>query len=137
MHAMWNVRRAAAADVVALHEIAESTFRETFGLANTAEDMDLHCSRAFTREAQARELDNPAMDTLVVDEPGEERFAAYAQIRTGAAPPSVRSDTPIELQRFYVRSEFHGTDLAKSVMGAVLSRARETRSVDLRLGVWE
>ena len=134
---MWKVRRAVAADAVSLHEIAESTFRETFGPFNTAEDMDLHCSRAFTREAQARELDDPAMDTLVVDDPGGERFAAYAQIRAGTPPPSVRSESPIELQRFYVRSELHGEGLARILMDSVLSRAREKRADILWLGVWE
>ena len=137
MHAMWRVRSAAAADAVSLHEIAESTFRETFGPSNSAENMDLHCSRAFTREAQAQELDDPAMETLVIDHPGRDRFAAYAQIRSGTPPPSVRSGSPIELQRFYVRSEFHGAGLAKILMEAVLSRAREKRADTLWLGVWE
>jgi ribosomal protein S18 acetylase RimI-like enzyme len=138
MHAMWQVRRAAAADAVSLHEIAGSTFRETFGPANSAEDMDLHCSRAFTREAQARELVDPAIDTLVIDDDANsDRFAAYAQIRGGTPPPSVRSESPIELQRFYVRSEFHGAGLAKILMDAVLSRAREKRADILWLGVWE
>jgi ribosomal protein S18 acetylase RimI-like enzyme len=134
---MWTVRSASPEDSRALHEIAESTFRETFGPANTDEDMNLHCSRAFTRETQARELDDPAMDTLVIDDPGSHRFAAYAQIRDGAPPPSVRSESPIELQRFYVRSEFHGGGLAKILMDAVLSRARERRADTLWLGVWE
>ena len=134
---MWKVRRAVAADAVSLHEIAEATFRETFGPSNTAEDMNLHCSRAFTREAQARELDDPAMDTLVIDDPDKDRFAAYAQIRSGAPPPPVRSASPIELQRFYVRSELHGAGLAKILMDAVLTRAREKRAETLWLGVWE
>ena len=134
---MWNVRRAGAEDAASLHEIAESTFRDTFGPANTTEDMDLHCSRVFTREAQARELGDPAMDALVIDDPGRDRFAAYAQIRAGASPPCVRSENPIELQRFYVRRDFHGAGLAQILMDAVLSRAREKRADTLWLGVWE
>jgi len=136
-NASWSVRRALGADAERLHEIAEATFRDTFGSSNTDEDMDLHCSRAFTPEAQARELDDPAMDTFVIDDPRGDRFAAYAQIRSGAKPPSVQSERPIELQRFYVRSEFHGGGLAKILMDAVLSRAREKRADTLWLGVWE
>ena len=124
---MWKIRNATVGDAAALHEIAESTFRETFAPFNTPEDMDLHCSRFFTLEAQARELADPAIETLVVDEPGggSARFIAFAQLQSGAAPAGINARSPLEIRRFYVRSGFHGTGLAQALMTAAVGRARE------------
>ncbi len=136
---MWKIRKAIGRDAAALHEIAESTFRETFGPFNTREDMDLHCSRFFTREAQARELADPAIETLVVDDPGpgSARLIAYAQLRSGPAPPAIDARSPLEIQRFYVRSGFRGTGLAQALMTAAVERAREHGAGTIWLGVWE
>jgi len=136
---VWKVRRAAGADAPALHELAESTFRETFGPFNTREDMELHCSRFFTPEAQARELADPAIETLVVDDPaaGSSRLIAYVQLRSGPAPSEVDAGSPLEIQRFYVRSGFRGTGLAQVLMTAAVAAARERGASALWLGVWE
>jgi len=136
---MWTVRSASPKDSRALHEIAESTFRETFGPSNTAEDMELHCSRFFTPEAQARELADPAIETLVVDDPAAEssRLIAYVQLRSGPAPSGVDARSPLEIQRFYVRSGLRGTGLAQVLMTAAVERARERGAGALWLGVWE
>ena len=135
---MWTIREAHPADGDLLSEIAHATFRDTFGPDNTAADMDLHCSRFFTPEAQARELRDPAMITLVVPGGGDGApFAAYAQLRRGPAPPCVRATSPIELQRFYVRSALHGSGLAHELMAAVIDRAAREGADTLWLGVWE
>jgi ribosomal protein S18 acetylase RimI-like enzyme len=136
---VWKIRKAAGADAAALHDIAETTFRETFGPFNTREDMDLHCSRFFTPEAQARELEDRSIETLVVDDPapGSSRLIAYAQLRSGPAPSGVDADSPLEIQRFYVRSGFRGTGLAQALMTAAVERARERGAGALWLGVWE
>ncbi|HEY6101414.1 MAG TPA: GNAT family N-acetyltransferase, partial [Anaeromyxobacter sp.] len=136
--AMWTIREAHPQDGDLLSEIAHTTFRDTFGPDNTAADMDVHCSRFFTPEAQTRELSDPSMRTLVV--PGAEAgapFAAYAQLRRGPAPPCVRAASPIELQRFYVRASLHGSGLARELMSAVIDLAAREGADTLWLGVWE
>ena len=136
---MWKVRKGVGGDAAALHELAESTFRETFGPFNTHEDMDLHCSRYFTPEAQARELADRAIETLVVDDPAPEssRLIAYVQLRSGSAPPGTDAGTPLEIQRFYVRAGFRGAGLAQALMTAAVENARERGAGTLWLGVWE
>lgn len=136
---MWKIRNAVVRDAAALHEIAESTFRETFGPFNTREDMDLHCSRFFTPEAQARELADPTIETLVADDPapGTSRLIAYVQLRSGPAPSGADARSPLEIQRFYVRSGLRGTGLAQILMTAAVERARGLGAGALWLGVWE
>jgi GNAT superfamily N-acetyltransferase len=135
---MRTIRRARPGEAPALAALAEATFRGTFGPDNTAEDMDLHCARYFTPEAQARELADPAMETLVVEDgAGAAGFVGYAQIRSGPAPSSVTGARPIELQRFYVVPTLHGGGLARELMDAVVAAAATRGAETLWLGVWE
>jgi ribosomal protein S18 acetylase RimI-like enzyme len=138
----WKIRAARESDGPALARIAEATFRGTFGPSNTAEDMDLHCSRYFTPAAQAAELADPRMDNLVVERVDEgggggRDFLGYAQLRSGPPPACVTGSAPIEIQRFYVVPELHGGGLARELMAAVIGAASERGADTIWLGVWE
>lgn len=144
---MWKIRTARASEAEKLSALAESTFRGTFGPFNSVEDMDLHCSRYFTAQAQAAELADPRMDTLLVEmeEPVEGKpdavgplvLVGYAQLKSGTAPACVSGAAPIELQRFYVVPRLQGGGLAGELMAAVLGGASERGADTLWLGVWE
>ena len=41
------VRKAVHGDAGQLALLAESTFKETFGAVNSAEDMDVHCQASY------------------------------------------------------------------------------------------
>lgn len=130
-----TIRSALTADAAALARLAKETFRDTFAADNTAEDMEAHCASAYGAEIQRREIEDEAIDTLLVaDEAGE--LVAYAQLRLGA-PPTVTIPEPIELWRFYVTASHHGRGLARRLMSAVIDRARRRGARTLWLGVWE
>jgi ribosomal protein S18 acetylase RimI-like enzyme len=132
----WTIRSAAKGDAEALSELAERTFRDAFAALNTPEDMDLHCERHFAPSIQAREIVDPATDTLVVEH--DEALVAFAQVRSGGHCQAVVGAGPaIELLRIYVDRRFHGTGLARDLMNAVLARARDAGARTLWLGVWE
>ena len=130
-----TIRLATADDAVTLSALAERTFRETFGADNRPEDLAMFLAATFTPEHQARELSDPAMQTLVVEEHGV--LIGYAQLRSGYTPSCVSTDSPIELQRFYVASAWHGRGLAQQLMDRVLETARARGAKSLWLGVWE
>lgn len=136
MSSEMKIRRALASDAAALAALAERTFRETFGPDNAAADIDLYCLQAYSPALQAAEIASPAIDTLVAGAP-DERLVAYAQLRTGPAPPEVTGPAPIELVRFYVDRPLHGSGLARRLMDGVLGAARARGAGTLWLGVWE
>lgn len=141
----WAIRDGRPSDAARLSELADATFRAAFGPFNTREDLYLHGARYFTPEAQAAELADPRMDTLVVEGAGEGEagptsaapLLGYAQLRLGPAPACVTGAVPIELQRFYVVPDLHGRGLARELMEAVLARASERGAQTVWLGVWE
>lgn len=132
---MSMIRKASLGDAAALSEIAEATFRETFGATNTAEHMQLHCEANYAESIQAAEISNPAMITLVVEERGV--IIGYAQMRWSTAPGCVLGVRPGEIQRLYVVKGWHGKGVAQGLMRACISELKKRGSDVVWLGVWE
>ena len=131
-----TIRRATVEDAAALAALAERTFRDAFAADNRPQDMEHHCVRSYSPETQARELADPSIDTLVVEDTNHE-LAAYVQLRVGTPPAVVRGADPIEVWRFYVDRAHHGSGLAQSLMSAAFEVARRRRAQTVWLGVWE
>ena len=129
------IRQAEPSDAAVLAQLAESTFRAAFGDVNTRANMDAFCARAFGEAMQAREIGDPAVETIVVESGGE--LVAYAQMRRHRAPPCVTGPQPIEILRFYVDGRWHGKGLAQELMSHLLARARAGGAETMWLGVWE
>ena len=130
-----TIRRATLADAPALAALAARTFRDTFGADNTPEDMALHLAAAYGSEQQAREIADPAMITLVADDSGT--LVAFAQLRRGPAPACVTGPAPIEIQRFYLATDWHGRGPAHTLMAQAFAVARAAGAESIWLGVWE
>ncbi len=130
-----RIRIAQIDDARPLAEVAEETFRDTFGDVNTVEDMTLHCVSNFSQEIQASEILNPAMISLLCEHEG--RIVGFSQLRWGDTPDCVSAQTPCEIQRLYVDSNWHGKGVAQELMKTALAAAIERRSDVVWLGVWE
>jgi len=119
-----RIRVGTRSDAPALAAFAAATFRETYGSATSPTDMQEHIDRQFHPEAQAAELAAPDWRTLLVEADGE--LIAYAQLRRGEAPSSVRrratkpTAVALEIRRFYVDSRWHGQGIAQDLMAACL-----------------
>ncbi len=129
------VRRALPEDAQPLSQFAERIFRETFAGTNTTEDMEAYCADAFGPDIQAREIADPSVFTFLVH--SGTTIVAYAQLFAGASPALVAGLNPIELRRFYVAGNLHGTPLARTLMVHVVEFALRARHDVIWLGVWE
>ena len=130
-----RVLRGVPADAGALAELAARTFADAFAADNRAADLQAHLDAAYNVDQLARELADPAVTTLLAYR--DERLIAYAQIRRKTLPACVTATQPIELQRFYVDREAHGTGVAMKLMTEVQRVARRAGAEHLWLGVWE
>lgn len=132
---MLSIRKAETADAGALAVLAESTFRETFGAANSPEDMDEHCRTSYGASIQAMEISDPARVTLLAECGGQ--LCGFAQLRWGQRPAGVEGESPGEIQRFYVAPAWHGKGIASELMSRCFAELAERGSDDVWLGVWE
>jgi ribosomal protein S18 acetylase RimI-like enzyme len=130
-----GIRLARPDDAPALAALAERTFRETFAAGNDPADMEAYVAQAYGAAIQGREIEDPAILTLVAEDARE--LAAFAQLRRGAPPATVSGPDPVELWRFYVDRAQHGRGLAQALIAAVLAHARAAGARTIWLGVWE
>lgn len=113
-----------------LAELGACTFLDAFAAQNTAENIELYLARTYGEELQRREIEDPSIVTLLVEE--GDALVAFAQLRRSA---SAHGD--VELARFYVHREHHGRGVAQTLMSAVIEAVRQLRGATLWLGVWE
>jgi diamine N-acetyltransferase len=130
-----HIRRGTLADAPLIASVGADTFATSFGAQNTPENLAKHLASAFGIDIQQRELADPAVTYLIAEQNG--RTAGYAQVREGDAPSCVAGASPVEVRRFYVLPEFHGTGTAQALMDACADEARHRGGRTLWLGVWD
>lgn len=128
-------RRAIQSDAAVLAEFGRRTFEETFGAANTPDDMAAYLRSNYGTSQQAAELGDPDIITIVAEAKGV--LAAYAQVRRGPAPEVVRTGPPVELWRFYVDHPWQGLGLAQQLLEHVHTAAAELGGRAIWLSVWD
>lgn len=130
-----QIRRGAPEDAAALSALALRTFRDAFAADNRPEDVESYVAQVYGIRQQGAELEDPRHLTLVAQH--ERKMVAFAQLRDAAAPEVVTGPRPIELSRFYVAREWHGSGVAGRLMRAVHDAAASLGRETLWLGVWE
>ena len=115
MPSSFSIRPATLADAEALAELGTRTFRETFALKNTPEDMADYLARHFGGGLQRAELEDPAVLFLLLEAQGCP--SGYVKLRRGGA--SVQAERPLEICRFYVDRAWHGRGAALELMAAI------------------
>lgn len=131
-----HVVRARPADAVRLAAFGRRVFHAAFAAGNDPADLDTYIASAYTPEAQAGELADANVTTLLAqDDAGV--LLAFAQVRTAAVPACVDDATAVELWRFYVDQAWHGRGVAATLMAAACDEARARGARTVWLGVWE
>jgi ribosomal protein S18 acetylase RimI-like enzyme len=132
---MVVIRPAKPSDAASLSVIAERTFRDTFAVDNSEENINLHCARKFGAEIQSEEISDPQMTTLLAEVGSE--LVGFAQLRLAHTTACVAGARPAELHRIYVSSNWHGRGVANELMRGVYAAAIRAGSDCVWLGVWE
>jgi ribosomal protein S18 acetylase RimI-like enzyme len=129
------IYRAGIDDAARLAEFAARTFMDTFGAQNTADDMAEHLVASYGTTQQRREIADPDIITLLVDDASQ--LAGYAQVRRSPAPIEPPPEAAVELWRFYVDRPWHGRGVAASLMAAAREAAETLGGRQMWLSVWE
>lgn len=129
---MPQVRPARSTDAEPLAAFAERVFVETFGPANTPENMRAYVEDAFTPQRLEDEITGAGSHVIVAERDGE--IIGYARLceHDGGG---LRAG--IELVRLYVDSAHHGAGVADALMDACITEARARGHSSMWLGVWE
>lgn len=111
-------------------------FLAAYAHASDAQNTGKFVAANFAADKQARELVDPDIDTLIVEQDGV--MVGYAQVRFAtAAPASVTMPAPAEVGRFYFAPSQHGRGGAAQLMQAVRERALARQRRSLWLLCWQ
>ena len=118
------IRKVEMADVEVLAKIAKQTFRETFAHDNTEEQLQEYFEEAYSLRVLSIELENPESETyFVLNE--EQEICGFLKINWGQAQTEpVEMDKSFEIQRIYVKKEFHGAGFGKEMFSFALDQAK-------------
>jgi len=130
-----TIRTATAADSELIRELGVRIFTDTFGRANTPENMRAYLDIAFSPERVRAEVADPASTHLIAEADGT--AVGYARLRAGDGPPEGAAERPVELVRLYVERAHQGSGVAAALMQACLDHARDAGHDVMYLGVWE
>ena len=132
----FAIQRVDAADAEALTRLAARLFVQSFGAANTPDDMRLYLDSAFSPDIQRAELSDPDRAIwIAVGETGD--AIGYAMLRRGTRAPGITGERPAEVQRIYADLAWHGRGVGHALLSACITHARGWRCDELWLGAWE
>jgi ribosomal protein S18 acetylase RimI-like enzyme len=131
----YKIHRATVEDAALLCTFGIRAFRDTFGSANTAEDMNLYIDANFTPEKLRQELTDPLSVFLTVYD--GEILAGYVKLRTGHEPAQLGPKRALEIERIYADVSYLGKRVGLTLMNEAIRHARMHNFEVLWLGVWE
>ena len=133
-----TTRRCEPADADLLHDLAARTFGLACPPGTLQADIDAFIARHLSRESFHDYLADPGRIILVAEEGGVP--LGYSMLVSGPiADPDVAAvvdeKTSIELSKFYLAPDRHGSGVAAALMAATLSEAAATGAEFCWLGV--
>ena len=118
-----------------LQIIGRQTFFETFGKANSLENMQQYLEEGFSNDKLITELTNANSQFFFAKI--DNNAVGYLKINFGDAQTELKEYTSLEIERIYVLKEFHGKKIGQLLYNKALDIAIQ-KSVDyIWLGVWE
>ena len=130
-----EIRACELSDLDALQSIAYQTFDVTFRHMNTPANIEAYLRKAFNPARLEAELRDTASTFYFLYRDGA--LAGYLKINEDRAQTDLHDPTSVEIERIYVKEEFQGLGLGKTLVHKAIEVARQRNKRSLWLGVWE
>jgi diamine N-acetyltransferase len=131
----WMISQASLTDLESIQQIGRETFFETFAESNTEADMKKYLDENFSSNKISSELSNPDSYFFIVWE--GKRPIGYLKLNTGSAQTEIRNDVSLEIERIYVKRDYHGKKVGQMLYEKALELAVQMKKEYIWLGVWE
>jgi ribosomal protein S18 acetylase RimI-like enzyme len=130
-----EIRKASLSDLESIQKIASQTFRETFALVNSPENISNYLEDSFNTAQLTEELTNPESSFYLAY--SDLKVIGYLKINFGKAQIEIIDLQALEIQRIYVLQEFYGKKVGQLFINEVLNIANLNLVSFIWLGVWE
>ena len=114
------IRQAKKEEAEAIGKLAAETFTETFEWYNTAENMREYNESHFTKNKILAEIEdrNSILYVALIDD----TIVGYAKLKSSEAPTELGNVTHIEIERLYVKKQFHDKKVGLALMNTCRKR---------------
>jgi len=129
------IREAAKEDAEIIGKVAAQTFTETFEWYNTVENMRKYNETQFTTAQILDEITD--VKSVLFIALFKDEIIGYAKLKSAEAPKELGNSSSIEIERLYVKKEFHDKKVGLALMNACLKKAKAKNVNVIWLGVWE
>lgn len=142
MHSQFLLRRAIDTDNIALAQLNQQTFLETyideFAIPIGQDDIDSHFHHTINPEIFAYKIADRRQAIWVIEDKIAAKLIAFANVGPCFLPhPDVRAGEDGEIDRIYVRRDQQGYGLGQSLMNVILPWFEENfPGRPVWLGVW-
>ena len=97
--------------------------------------MKKYLEEGFSREKLLEELSDSHSEFYFAEMDGT--VIGYLKLNTGPSQTEIRSGNALEIERIYVRKEYHGKEVGQLLCNKALEIARQKNVDYVWLGVWE
>lgn len=118
-----------------LQKISVETFTETFKDHNSPEHLDTYLQKAYNLEALEQELAARSSHFFFIYWNLE--IAGYLKVNTDEAQTEAMDSATLEVERIYVKKQFHRHGLGKALLNKAFEIALVEKKKAIWLGVWE
>lgn len=130
-----TIRTCTLEDVNTLVALGIKTFRDTFEMVNTPENMRLYLATTFTHQKLAEEFNEPGCIFFVAE--SDDVPVGYAKVRTSQEPSAYVGENALEIERIYAVKDQIGKGVGRAMMQTCLEHGRKNGYQVVWLGVWE
>lgn len=122
-------------DIDKLQKIGRQTFSETFSDGNTEENMAKYLDEGFSIDKLTIELNDKNAEFYFAT--FNKNVIGYLKLNFGQSQTELKDDKGLEIERIYVKNEFHGKKVGQLLYDKALEIAHLNKSDFVWLGVWE
>jgi ribosomal protein S18 acetylase RimI-like enzyme len=130
-----EIRPCGRDDLDIIRQVSIETYDQAFRSMNTNENMDAYLEAAFSREKLRNELSNEKSRFFLLHCDGA--VCGYLKLNEAPAQSDLNDPDSLEIERIYVRGEFQGRGLGRTLMDHAIRLARQLGKRYVWLGVWE
>ncbi len=133
----YSIRSCATSDAAQLAALGSHLFVQAYGPTHPEPELSAYLARSFDAEKVARDLGSGDVCAHVVEDESHAMIGyAYLRVSTNVTS-TVNALRPLEIQRFYVDTGWHGLGVAQALMVECVAEAVRRRSDALWLSVWQ
>ena len=131
----FEIKKIGLDQLVPLQEIGRKTFYDTFFESDSEESMKTYLATSFSTQKLTAELENPNSEFYFATQ--NEVVIGYLKINFGPAQTELQDGNSLEIERIYVRQDYHGKKVGQLLFEKAIAIAKDNSCSYVWLGVWE